>query len=78
MKTIASILFILFLGITAQAQTAKAELNVETIEKNIVTETPLEMNIDKTIEFARLYKFKNALILRELNFSTKADKPKMA
>lgn len=78
MKTIATIIFIIFLGITAQAQTAAADVKVETIEKTIVTEATYELNIEKTTEVARLYKFKNALIIKELNFITKADKPKMA
>lgn len=78
MKTIATIIFIIFLGITAQAQTAAADVKVESIETTILTETPFDLNIQRAREVARLYKFKNALILKELNFITKADRPKMA
>lgn len=78
MKTIATIIFIIFIGITAQAQSATADVKVEIIETTIVTETTYELNIEKTTEVARLYKFKNSLIIKELNFITKADKPKMA
>jgi hypothetical protein len=78
MKTIATIIFIIFLGITAQAQTATADVKVETIETTIVTETTYELNLETNTEVARLYKFKNSLIKKELNFITKANKPKMA
>ena len=78
MKTIATIFFIIFIGISAQAQDTTKEHKVDTIEMTIVTETRYELNLEKTTEVARLYKMKNALIKKELNFSTKADKPKMA
>ena len=32
MKTIATLIFVLFIGVTAQAQNATEEVNVETIE----------------------------------------------
>lgn len=78
MKTLATIIFIIFLGITAQAQTANTNVKVETIKKTIVTETTYSLNVDNKTEVARLYKFKNSRIKKELNFITKADKPKMA
>ena len=78
MKTIATIIFIIFLGFTAQAQDTNKETKVATIETSIVTETTYELNIENTTEVARLYKFKNALIKKELNFITKANSPKMA
>lgn len=78
MKTIATIIFIIFLGITAQAQTATADVKVETIETTIVTETTYELNLETNTDVTRLYKFKNSLIKKELNFITKANKPKMA
>ena len=78
MKTVATIIFIIFLGFTAQAQNATGDVKVETISMSIVTETTAELNIEKATEVARLYKFKNALIKKELNFVTKANAPKMA
>ncbi len=78
MKTIATIIFIIFLGITAQAQTATAEVKVEIVETTIVTETTFQLNLEINTEVARLYKFKNSLIKKELNFITKENKPKMA
>ncbi|TLP80350.1 hypothetical protein [Maribacter sp. ACAM166] len=78
MKTIATIIFIIFLGITAQAQTATSDVNVETIEMTIVTESTYELNLETKTEVARLYKSKSSKIKRELNFITKANKAKMA
>ena len=78
MKTIATIIFIIFLGFTAQAQTAGTDVKVETIEMTIVTETTYQVNLESKTEVARLYKTKNAKIKKELNFLTKANKPKMA
>ncbi|MEO9660883.1 MAG: hypothetical protein ABJG16_06690 [Maribacter dokdonensis] len=78
MKTLATIIFIIFLNFTAQAQNTTSEVKVETIEMSIVTETTNEVKTESTTEVARLYKFKNSRIKRDLNFITKANKPKMA
>ncbi|MEH6512424.1 MAG: hypothetical protein V7734_04905 [Maribacter arcticus] len=78
MKTILTIIFIIFLSFTAQAQNATTDVKVETIEMTIVTETSYELNLEAKTEVARLYKSKNSKIKRELNFTTKANKPKMA
>lgn len=78
MKAIFTIIFILFLSFAAQAQNATYEVKVETIEMTIVTETTYELNLESITEVARLYKFKNSKIKKELNFITKANKPKMA
>ncbi|WP_339653175.1 hypothetical protein [uncultured Maribacter sp.] len=78
MKTIITIIFIIFLGITAQAQTADTDVKVETFEMTIVTETTFELNLEAKTEVARLYKSKDSKIKKELNFITKANKPKMA
>jgi len=78
MKTIITIIFITFLSFTAQAQNTTADVKVETIEMSIVTETTNEIKTESNTEVARLYKFKNSRIKRDLNFLTKANKPKMA
>lgn len=78
MKTIATIIFIIFLGITAQAQTAGTDVKVETGEITIFTETTYELNLEAKTELARLYKSKDSKIKKELNFITKANKAKMA
>tara|TARA_R110002096_G_scaffold355440_3_gene548724 strand:- start:196 stop:432 length:237 start_codon:yes stop_codon:yes gene_type:complete len=78
MKTIITIIFIIFLSFTAQAQNNTDNVKVETIEMTIVTETTYELNLATETEVARLYKFKNSRIKRDLNFITKANKAKMA
>lgn len=77
MKTIATIIFIIFLSFTVQAQNEIKEVKVETIEMTIVTETMYELTLEAKTEVARLYKSKNSKIKKELNFITKANKPKM-
>lgn len=78
MKTIVTIIFIIFLGITAQAQSNSVDVKVEAVEMTIVTETTNEVKLNIKTEVARLYKSKNSKIKRELNFITKANKAKMA
>ena len=80
MKAIATIIFIIFFGITAQAQNSTEEVKVETIEMTIViaTETKNEVKTETTTEVARLYKFKNSRVKKALSFTTKRNKAKMA
>jgi hypothetical protein len=78
MKTIATIFFIFFIGMSAQAQNNTTDVNVETIEMTIVTETVKELNLETKTEVARLYKFKNARVTKALSFTTKRNKAKMA
>lgn len=79
MKTIATLIFVLFIGVAAQAQNTDKEVKVETIEMSIVTPTQLkELTIEMNTEVARLYKFKNSRIKKALKFTTKKSKAKMA
>ncbi len=78
MKTIATIFFIFFIGMSAQAQNNTTDVKVETIEMTIVTETATELNLENTTEVVRLYKFKNARVTKALSFTTKRNKAKMA
>ncbi len=83
MKSILTILFVLFIGVAAQAQSSvvdtKEEVKVETIEMGIVTTTQTkEVVSEKNTEVARLYKFKNSRIKKALKFTTKRNKAKMA
>ena len=77
MKAILTLIFIIFLGVAAQAQNNSKEIKVETITMGI------EMNLEavtsnKDTSFARLYMFKNSLVKKELSFTTKNDKAKLA
>lgn len=79
MKTITILIFVLFIGVAAQAQTATEQVKVETIEMTIVTSTEnKEVTLEKTNEVARLYKFKNSRVKKALSFTTKRNKSKMA
>ncbi len=72
MKTLITLIFVLFIGVTAQAQDVKTETKVETVTVTIVTPTVKENSV------ARLYKFKNSKIKKALSFSTKKNKSKLA
>jgi len=79
MKTIATLLFVLFIGVAAQAQTATEEVKVNTVEMTIVTETSFEeVTLETATEVARLYKRSNARVNKELSFTTKRSRAKMA
>lgn len=84
MKTIATLIFVLFIGVTAQAQNASGEVKVETIEMAIVVPTAMEDTrvenkaVENKVEVARLYKRPNSRVKKALKFTTKRDRPKMA
>jgi L-cystine uptake protein TcyP (sodium:dicarboxylate symporter family) len=79
MKTIATLIFVLFIGVAAQAQNATEQVKVETIEMTIVTSTEnKEVVLKSSTEVARLYKYKNSRIKKALSFTTKRNKAKMA
>ena len=79
MKTIATLIFVLFIGVAAQAQNATTDIKVETIEMGIVTETEFEeVTVESNTAVARLYKNKNSRITKALKFSIKKNNAKMA
>ena len=73
MKTIATLIFVLLIGFTAQAKDARV-VSFETTVKTAVKE--VKVSNDK--EVARLYRFKNSLVKKELNFTTKRNSAKLA
>ena len=79
MKTIFTILFVLTIGVAAQAQDSATEVKVETVELTIVTAgSQKEVELEKKNEVARLYKFKNSRVKKALAFTTKRNKSKLA
>lgn len=79
MKAILTLLFVLIIGVTANAQNVSADVKVETNKTTIVTSTSYEnVSLGNTTEVARLYKFKNSRIKKALSFTTKKNKAKMA
>lgn len=78
MKTIATLIFVLFIGFTSQAQNAD-EAKVDTVEMTVVTNIEIKKKVEiGKYEVARLYKRDNARVKKELSFSTKRNKAKMA
>ncbi len=79
MKAIITLVLIILIGATAQAQNATQEVKVETVTISVVDATTgATMKIESNTEVARLYKFKNTRIKKALKFTVKASKPKMA
>jgi hypothetical protein len=79
MKTFLTLVFILIIGATAQAQNATEEIKVATIEISVVDALTGEtIELESNTEVARLYKFKNSRIKKALKFTTKRNKSKMA
>jgi formate hydrogenlyase subunit 4 len=79
MKTILTLLFVLFIGVAAQAQNGTTQVKVETITMTIVTATAKqEVAVQNENSVARLYMFKNSKVTKELSFSTKLNKAKLA
>ncbi|QBA64603.1 hypothetical protein [Muriicola soli] len=72
MKTLVTIFFIFFISFAAQAQENTAEVKVQTAAKEIITETAKENSV------ARLYRFKNSRIKKELTFKTRKSTSKLA
>ena len=77
MKTIITLIFVLTIGVAAQAQDKTAEVKVETIEMTIVTSTT-ETSVNKEEKVARLYRRANSTVKKALSFTTKRNKAKLA
>lgn len=79
MKTILTLIFFLLIGLGAQAQNETVEVKVETVTMDITTASSKQDVVAKTNNtVARLYMFKNSKITKELSFSTKLNKAKLA
>ena len=79
MKTIATLIFVLFIGVTSQAQTADETIKVDAIEMTATNEISVEkVSLEITTEVARLYKRDDTRIKKALTFSTKANRARTA
>jgi len=77
MKTIATLIFVLFIGVIAQAQTANATEGVDVVEMaDSVESISEEVSLESTTEVARLYKRIGTRVKKEFTFSTKANRAK--
>lgn len=84
MKAVLTLIFVLFFGAMALANTT-ADVKVETIEMDVVlvnsitsTITFDEVETTKEDGVARLYKFKNSRIKKALSFTTKRNRAKLS
>lgn len=75
MKAILTIIFILFIGLAAQAQNKTSEVKVDTEKAEIVMVTKIAQE-DNAI--ARLYRRPNSRVKKALNFTTKRNRAKLA
>ena len=75
MKTVVTIIFILFISFAAQAQNKTPEVKVETVKTEIVTVTKITQE-DNAV--ARLYRRPNSRVKKALNFTTKRNRAKLA
>ncbi|MCK0147537.1 hypothetical protein MWU78_17920 [Arenibacter sp. F26102] len=78
MKTLLTLIFVLFIGVAAQANNVEQEVKVETVTMSIVTSTQNEVSVKNENKVARLYMFKNSRVKKELSFATKLNKAKLA
>ncbi|MCM4165264.1 MULTISPECIES: hypothetical protein [unclassified Arenibacter] len=79
MKTILTLIFVLFIGVAAQAQNGAAEVKIETLVMDIAKATSKqEVAVKNENPVARLYMFKNSRITKALSFSTQLNKAKLA
>lgn len=78
MKAIITLIFVLFIGMTGQAQKVLPEVKVATITTGIVTKSGAEASLKKEEGVARVYLFKNSRIKKALSFTTKNNKSKLA
>ena len=77
MKTLITLIFVLTIGVAAQAQDKAAEVKVEAIEMTIVTSTT-QTTVKKEEKVARLYRRANSKVKKALSFTTKRNRSKLA
>ncbi len=80
MKSILTIVFIIFLGVFAQAKNSPVEVKVEALAKTIVLVAEVDETVieENTQEVARLYRRTNSRVRKALSFTTKRNRSKMA
>lgn len=78
MKTILTIIFVLFIGMAVRAQSGTFQVKIEAVAMGIVTvsaEKAVPLKSENTV--VRLYRTKNAKVTKALSFTTKLDKAKL-
>lgn len=78
MKTILTIIFVLFIGMAVQAHSRTAEVKVDAVAMGIVNATSKkEVPLKSKSTVARLYMFKKAKVTKALSFTTKMNRAKL-
>ncbi len=78
MKTVLTIIAVLFFGVFTYAQDAK-EIKVDSVTSTVAIEkVEIKKTFKKRHETARLYMFKNSRVKKELSFRTKRNRAKLA
>ncbi|AYN68676.1 hypothetical protein D1013_15460 [Euzebyella marina] len=85
MKTVTTLFFVLFLGFQASAKIPTHDVKVDVIKMDIVLvdssdnlESFEKAQVNSPKGIARLYKSKNSRIKKELTFTTKYNRSKLA
>lgn len=78
MKTVLTLIFGILISTAAIANTPAKQIKVEASMQQVTLVTKVSVTKTQNIEVARLYKFKNSRIKRELKFVSKSNKSKMA
>ncbi|MDT0606941.1 hypothetical protein [Croceitalea rosinachiae] len=80
MKTILTLITVIFFGTVAIAQDANIQVQVVTTAETVITssEVKIEKETKTENDVARLYMFKNSRIKKALAFRTKRNKSKLA
>ncbi|WP_088341831.1 hypothetical protein [Robiginitalea sediminis] len=75
MKAVITIVFVLFIGVAAQAQERIAEVKVEGVKMELVQVSEIQQHMaQKEQQVARLYRRSGSRVKKALSFSTKYDK----
>ena len=75
MKTVITLLLILFFGLSAQAQNRTPERKVATVQMELVQVQAIQIAVaQKESQVARLYRRSGSRVKKELNFATKNDR----
>ncbi|MCL6272771.1 hypothetical protein M3P19_02060 [Muricauda sp. 2012CJ35-5] len=78
MKTVLTIIAIVFFGTLAMAQNVSKEVKVETTTASVALDVEIKKATKKDTKVARLYMFKNSRVKKALAFRTKRNKSKLA
>jgi len=78
MKAITTLLFIILIGFTANAQDTSKEVKVATVTYGVELNVTIEKATTQDNQVARLYMDKNYRVKKALSFKTKRNKAKMA